>query len=146
MEMSISTFLILSTLYFLACHIGLYKMFEKIGEDGWKALVPFYGTYLAIKMIGKPKWWIIVYYIPFLGFVVWMGIIVELLKLFGKYKLSEHFLGVVFGGLYLPYLMFKEDPNFIGYDATSKYKKSKKRKWVDAIVFAVIAATIIRAI
>ena len=70
MEISISAFIILSIVYFLAAQIGLYKIFEKMGEDGWKALVPFYGTYLAVKMVKKSWVWIIAYYVPFLGFVV----------------------------------------------------------------------------
>ena len=65
MEISINGFLILSALYFIATHIGLYKIFEKMGEDGWKALVPFYSTYLAVKMVKKSWLWTIVYYVPF---------------------------------------------------------------------------------
>lgn len=144
MEISISTFIILSIIYFVATHIALYKIFEKLGIEGWKALVPFYSTHLAVKAVKKSIWWTIVYYIPFLGFVVWMGIIVELMKLFGKVKFTEHFMGVVFAGVYLPYIVYKDDFKFIGYEEAAKYKKSKSREWADAIVFAVIAATLIR--
>ena len=144
MEISINGFLILSALYFMATHIGLYKIFEKMGEDGWKALVPFYSTYLAVKMVKKSWLWTIVYYVPFLGFVVWMGIIVELMKLLGKTSFKEHFLGVVFAGIYLPYIGFQEEVKFIGYEEAAKYKKSFKREWADAIIFAVVAATVIR--
>ena len=144
MEISISAFVILSIVYFAVTHIGLYKIFEKMGEDGWKALVPFYSTYLVVKMVKKSWVWTITYYVPFFGFVVWMGIIVELLKLLGKTSFKEHFLGVVFAGIYLPYIGFKEDVKFIGYEEAAKYKKSFKREWADAIIFAVVAATVIR--
>jgi signal peptidase I len=144
MEISINGFLILSAVYFITTHIGLYKIFEKMGEDGWKALVPFYSTYLAVKMVKKSWLWTIVYYVPFLGFVVWMGLIVELMKLLGKTSFKEHFLGVVFAGVYLPYIGFKEDVKFIGYEEAAKYKKSFKREWADAIIFAIVAATVIR--
>lgn len=30
----------------ILCIIGMFKVFEKFGEAGWKAIVPFYGTYL----------------------------------------------------------------------------------------------------
>ncbi|PCI93334.1 MAG: S26 family signal peptidase [Flavobacteriales bacterium] len=73
-----------------------------------------------------------------------MGIIVELLKLLGKTSFKEHFLGVVFAGIYLPYIGFKEDVKFIGYEEAAKYQKSFKREWADAIIFAVVAATVIR--
>lgn len=144
MEISISAFIVMSIIYFIAAHIGLYKIFEKMGEEGWKALVPFYGTYLAIRMVKKGWLWIITYYVPFLGFVVWMGIVVELMKLLGKTSFKEHFLGVVFAGIYLPYIGFKEDVKFIGYEKAGKYTKSRSREWSDAIIFAVVAATLIR--
>jgi signal peptidase I len=145
MEISITLFLILSAIYFVATHIGLYKIFEKMGEDGWKALVPFYSTYLAVKMVKKSWSWMIAYYVPFLGFAVWMGLIVELMKLLGKTSFKEHFLGVVFAGLYLPYIGFQEDVKFIGYKEAAKYKKSLKREWADTIIFTIIAVTFIRA-
>lgn len=146
MEISIPAFIVLSLIYFIVAHVGLYKIFEKIGIEGWKALVPFYSTYIACKTIKKSWLWIITYYVPFLGFVVWMGIIVELMKLLGKTSFKEHFLGVVFAPIYLPYIGFKEDVKFIGYEEADKYKKSTSREWADAIVFAVVAATLIRGI
>ena len=72
--------IIIFTLYFIFSHIGLYLFFQKAGLDGWKALIPFYSTYLAVKLINKPIYWVFVYYIPFVGFIVWVGIIVELLN------------------------------------------------------------------
>lgn len=146
MEISINLFVVLSIIYFVTAHIGLYKIFEKFDIEGWKALVPFYSTYIAVKLIKKPIWWFIVYYIPFLGFVAWMGIIVELLKLLGKYSFKDHFLAVVFAGIYLPIIGFNQELKFIGYDEAAKYKKSKQREWADAIIFAVVAATLIRGI
>ena len=37
---------------------------------------------------------------------------------------KEHFLGVVFAGVYLPYIGFKEDVQFIGYDEAAKIAKT----------------------
>lgn len=144
MEISIPLFIVLSLIYFIAAHIGLYKIFEKLGIEGWKALVPFYSTYIACKTIKKSWLWIITYYVPFLGFVVWMGIIVELMKLLGKTSFKEHFLGVVFAPIYLTMIGLDKNVTFIGYEEAEKYKKSTSREWADAIVFAVVAATIIR--
>lgn len=40
-----------------------WKIFEKAGIRGWKAIIPFYGDFVRFKMVGK-KWM----YIPFLVF------------------------------------------------------------------------------
>jgi signal peptidase I len=132
--------------YFIASHFGLYLLFQKAGIEGWKALVPFYSTYLAIKLIEKPIWWMAIYYIPFLGFIVWVGIIVELLKQFKILDFWQHALGVVATPFYLAYVGLSDKYEYAGPEFVAKYKKSKPREWVDAIAFAVIAATLIRAI
>ncbi|MEQ8520986.1 MAG: signal peptidase I, partial [Vicingaceae bacterium] len=141
-----TTFIILSLLYFAASHIGLYRFFEKLGVSGWKSLIPFYSIWIALDLIKKPRWWMVFYYIPFVGFVVWMGIIVELLKRAGKFSFLDHALGVIFTGFYLPYLSFRSDFELLSLDKVKAYKKSKSREWVDAITFAVVAATIIRTL
>ena len=132
--------------YFIVSHIGLYLFFEKAGEAGWKALVPFYSTYLAVKLINKPIWWALVYYIPFVGYIVWVGIIVELLKNCGIISFKDHALAVVFTPFYFSYLGTKDEIKYMGKDFMDTYKKPRSREWVDAIAFAVILATLIRAI
>jgi len=140
------TTVILIILYFLLSHIGLYLIFKKAGIKAWKALIPFYGTYISIKLIRKPIWWMAVYYIPFLGFIVWVGIVVEILKQFKIISFWEHALAVVFTPVYLAYVGLSNNHQYAGYEFVENYNKSKIREWVDAISFAVIAATLIRAI
>lgn len=39
--------------------VGYWKVFKKAGEDGWKALVPFYGTYIRYKLTWNERmFWI----------------------------------------------------------------------------------------
>ena len=39
--------------------VGQWFILEKMGEDGWKALIPFYGTYLLFKHAWNTKmYWI----------------------------------------------------------------------------------------
>ena len=39
--------------------IGIWKVLQKAGEEGWKAIVPFYGKYTLFKTFWKKKWfWI----------------------------------------------------------------------------------------
>jgi len=139
-------FIILCLLYFAATHIGFYLFFEKLGIPGWKSLIPFYGIWVSLELIQKPKWWIIFYYIPFVGFVVWMGIIVEFLKRANKFSFSDHVLGVLFSGIYLPYIAMQKDLELIPLEDVKNHKKTKSREWADAITFAVVAATIIRSL
>ena len=36
--------------------IAMWKIFEKAGEKGWKALIPIYNTYILFKISGMKNW------------------------------------------------------------------------------------------
>jgi signal peptidase I len=144
MLLSVETALIVFLVYFIMVHMAMYRFFEKAGIEGWKVIIPVYSIYLALKIVNKPIWWLIIYYIPFIGIIIGIGIIVEFLKCFNYPRFYQHALGVILAPFYLPYVAYKEDPHFIGPQEAKKYKKSTGREWADAIVFAVIAATLIR--
>ncbi len=73
-----------------------------------------------------------------------MSICVEFVKSFGKFSLWEHALAALLPVLYFPWLAYDPKIKFIGPAAVQKHKKGKAREWVDAAVFAVVAATLIR--
>ncbi|MBQ3465535.1 MAG: FHA domain-containing protein [Firmicutes bacterium] len=55
MESTVTTaavyiYLILSLLITAAIIVGIWKMFEKAGEGGWKSLIPFYNMYILYKI------------------------------------------------------------------------------------------------
>ncbi len=137
---------ILTLLYFACTHIAFYLYFKKVGIEAWKSLVPVYSTWILVKHFNKPSWHIVIYYIPFLGFLVWAEIIIEMMKRMGRFGYWDHMGAVVFSGAYLPYLMYQHNDEFLDPEAIKKYKKTKTREWVDALTFAVVAASIIRAI
>ena len=42
---------ILEIIFYILVIIGQWKMFEKAGESGWKALIPIYNLYILYKII-----------------------------------------------------------------------------------------------
>lgn len=139
-----SLFLVLFIVFLIASVAGLYKIFEKAGFPGWTVLVPFYNFYIWLKIIKKPLWWYIFLLIPFINVFTVLLMIVEILKCFGKFGLGAQALGVLFPFAYLPYLGFSAAEKYTDPDKRPQIKKTWIREWVDAIIFAVIAATIIR--
>ena len=89
-------------------------------------------------------WWYIFLIIPFINVFMIMLMIVELVKCFDKHELWEQGVAVIFPFAYLPYLGLSAKEIYIPADKRKKIKKTWIREWVDAIIFAVIAATIIR--
>lgn len=124
--------------------IFAYQLFEKAGENGWKLFIPFYNLYVWLKLVDKHNvWWYVFLAIPFINVFVFMLMIVELVKCFGKHGLIDQALAVVFPFFYFPYLWMTKDLKFLDKEERN-VKKTAVREWFDAIVFAVIAASIIR--
>jgi signal peptidase I len=140
--MSLYSILFLLTL--IASIIGLFKIFEKAGQPGWYILIPFFNFYIWLKIIKKPLWWYVFILVPFINVFMILLMIVEVLKCFNKHGLGEQALGVIFPFIYLPYLGFSPKEQYTDPDKVEKVKKTWLREWVDAIIFAVVAATIIR--
>ncbi|MCK9423072.1 MAG: signal peptidase I [Bacteroidales bacterium] len=137
-------YMILTLLFFILSTIGLWGIFEKAGEKGWKILIPFYNWYIWLKIVKKPLWWYIFLLVPFINVFVILLMIVEILKCFRKHGLLQQAAGVLFPFIYLPYLAYSPKESYTDPDKQPPVKKTALREWVDAIIFAVIAASIIR--
>lgn len=126
--------------------IGYWKLFEKAGVEGWKSLIPFYSEYVIIvDIVGKPAWWIIYLFIPVLNTFAFYILLFNILRCFGKERLVDHVLAVFVPFIYLPYLGFSDDVKYLGkLNDIPEKKKTVVQEWTDAIVFAVVAATLIR--
>ena len=78
---------------------ALWHVFVKGGRPGWAAIIPFYNYYVLLKVVGRPGWWLILYFIPIVNIVVWLIVAIDLAKSFGKgtgYGVGVFFLAFVF--------------------------------------------------
>jgi signal peptidase I len=139
----LNLFLIALTLFLLPAP-GLYFMFRKAGIPSWKALVPLYNTWIILELANRAKYWFFLQLIPVLGWFITLAIMIEGVKTFGKFRFYHHALTVLTLGLYFLYAGLDPRTKFVGPAAVRAYKKSTAREWVDAGVFAVVAATLIR--
>jgi len=121
-----------------------YWIFEEAGVGGYKALIPFYNYYIWLQVIGKPWWWLLLMLVPFINFFMIMLMLVQTALSYGKHNLGEKVLSVLVPFAYLPYLCISDKEHYIKPENRVKVKKSQLREWTDAIIFAVVAASIIR--
>ncbi|MBN2614461.1 MAG: signal peptidase I [Bacteroidales bacterium] len=135
--------LIFLPLSFTVPTIFLWIQFARAGRKSWETLIPFYNLYVFLLIVKKPWWWYLLLLFPFINVFVYMLMLVEMAKCYGKYGLGEQFLAVVFPFIYFPYIATKKDV-YLDPETREEPPKSATREWVDAIVFAVVAATIIR--
>jgi signal peptidase I len=135
---------LIGTLYVFLPSYGLAKLFQKAGAPAWKAYVPFYNTWIMQELVGRPKHWVFWQFIPVVGWFISPGIFIEFTKGFGIFSLRQHTMASLFPFFYFPWLANKKDVKFLGAEAVKKHKKKGWREWVDAAIFAVVAATLIR--
>lgn len=78
---------------------AMWKIFVKAGLPGWGALIPFYNTYLMLKLVGRPGWWLVLLFIPFVNLIVGIIALFDLARSFGKgagFGLGLLFLAPIF--------------------------------------------------
>jgi len=64
--------------------VAMWKIFVKAGQPGWAAIIPIYNMYILLKIIGRPAWWLLLFFIPLVNIVVSVIIALDLGKAFGK--------------------------------------------------------------
>jgi signal peptidase I len=132
----------------LGIRIGTYGIFKKLGIAPWKAFVPVLCSLEWQKAIGKPSWWTWMLFIPGVNLFYAASQLTDMSTAFRRYSFVEHFASVVFAVVYIPYLGFSPNEKFYAAGGIKKGDKpihrSVLREWADAIVFAVVAATLIR--
>ena len=144
--------IIIISILFILFHIGLWKLFVKAERQGWEAIIPIYNIYLMIKLTGRPMWWLILFFIPIVNFIVSMGLMIDFAKSYGKTSFLSHFGTIIVPFLVFPFWGFDTTTKYLGRSATDEFRKkhpfqkSGTREWADAIIFAVVAATLIRGL
>ena len=63
---------------------GMWKVFEKAGKPGWAAIIPIYNLIVLLEIVGKPLWWIVLFFLPCVNFVAIVLVSLEVAKAFGK--------------------------------------------------------------
>src|SRR5436190_7073487 len=135
---------LIGTLLVFLPSFGLAKLFTRVGVPAWKAYVPFYNTWVMQDIAKRPKHWVFWQFIPVVGWFITPGIFIEFAKVFGVFSLRQHTMASLFAFLYFPWLASRPTTKFIGAEAVKKHKKKSWREWMDAAIFAVVAATLIR--
>jgi Family of unknown function (DUF5684) len=67
--------------FLIAC---VWRVFTKAGQPGWAAIVPFYNTYVMLKMVGRPGWWLVLFFIPVVNIVIAIMVYIDVARAFGK--------------------------------------------------------------
>lgn len=122
---------------------GLYKIFEKAGLPAWKALIPVYNFWLVGGIINRPKWWALIMIVPGVNLIMYGVYGFHLARAFKKRMNNDLLAAALMPYLYFAYLGFNKNIKFFGV-SDIKSESSFIKNWADPIIFAVVAASIIR--
>jgi len=149
---NIALFLGLWIAAFVLTRLGLSRMFKMAGYSPILAWVPILNWWYWLKLVGRPKWYMIGMIIPGVNILFSFNIKLDILRSFGKFKFWEQFLGIVLTFAYFPYLYFDKKLKFLGQGADKDWKikhipvGTGSREWADALLFAAYVAGGMRAL
>lgn len=90
---------IVSLAIFILQIVAKWKIFDKAGEHGWAALIPFYNTYVLYKITWENGLFFLLSYIPCLNVIVTVMTNMKLSAVFGKndgFAIGLSLLGFIF--------------------------------------------------
>ena len=138
-----STNAIIYLLIALAYFYSLFRFFPKAERKTWEALVPGYNIWVWLKITNKPWWYLFLLIFPGVNVLMLMIISVDLSTVYGKRSATDVVLSALVPFIYLPYLA-SQNLEYVGPIDKSKREKLWWREWRDAILFAIVVASIVR--
>ena len=133
----IQFFLAIQVIHFL----GTWKLYVKAGRKAWEAIIPIYNAVVLMQIINRPKWWVVLLFIPIINLLMFPIIWIETIRSFGKNSNLDSFLVIATLGFYIFYINYMEDVNYI--EDRSLKPRTAAGEWVSSIAFAIIAATLV---
>ena len=80
--------------------VPMWKLFEKAGKPGWAAIIPIYNIIVILEIIGEPTWWVLLFFIPFVNFIMVIILMAKFAAAFGKGA------GFTVGLIVLPFIFY----------------------------------------
>jgi hypothetical protein len=74
-------FILALSVFYIFC---TWKLYQKAGRKGWECIIPVYNIIIFLDIIKRPRWWILLYLIPFVSLVAAIINCFDMAKAFGK--------------------------------------------------------------
>ena len=130
-------FFLIQVVHFL----GTWRLYRSAGFNFWQALIPVYNAYVLMQIIRRPKWWVLLLFVPTINLIIFPVIWVETLRSFGWNSTKNTMLVIVSAGFYIYALNYSDNPKYI--PNRSLKPKTSFGETISSILFAIVAATIV---
>lgn len=128
----------------LASFFGLGKLFAKAGIESWKAYIPVYNFFELSKLLNKPWWWCLIMIVPGVNIIMYGVYGFNTARAFNKPSNNDLWFASLLPYIFFVKLGMDDTAKFVGLDKFKNEPSKAIKNWIDPIIFAVIAASIIR--
>ena len=131
-------------IYFFLIYNGLIfagsqKLFRLAGVHSWLAIIPFYNIIKHLDIIQRPRWWIILVFIPVINLLMIPVIWVEFIKKFNHNSKIDRILVILTLGFYFFHVSyFSSKTKLVDDISFSGFERS-----IGSFIFAIVIATIV---
>lgn len=81
---AIGAFVVIWLAIIVVMLIAQWKLFVKMGEEGWKGIIPIYSQYIIYTKANMPGWYVILLFIPCINYIALWFLADALGTMFGK--------------------------------------------------------------
>jgi signal peptidase I len=126
--------------------VTLPSLLTRAGKSGSLGYIPLVNFIPFLKMINRPWWWFILLLVPGVNLIMLVIINIELGIAFNQRSTKDQWMFGALPWYALIRLSFQQkNVAYVGPRDWTGKKKSFAREWSEAIVFAVVAASVIRS-
>lgn len=125
--------------------VTLPKLLARAGMNGALGYIPIVNLFFLIKLVKRPWYWFILLFAPGVNILLLIILNVEVGIAFNQRSRGQQWKFGAIPWFAIPELAFKNtEAKYVGPRVWKKKEKGMAREWGEAILFAVIAATVIR--
>ncbi|MCV6629319.1 MAG: signal peptidase I [Flavobacteriaceae bacterium] len=121
--------------------LGTWKLYVKAGRKAWEAAIPVYNGIVLMQIINRPKWWVLLLFIPIINLLMFPIVWVETIRSFGRNNMKETWLTILSLGFYIYYINYATELNYI--EDRDLKPRTNLGEWTSSILFAIVAATLV---
>lgn len=135
---------------FLVALLGVYSLVlpslcKRAGMPSALAAIPLLNFFPLLKILKRPWWWFFLFLVPGVNLIMLVIVNVEIAIAFNLRSTADQWKFGVLPWYFLSDLAFKKkEIKYVGPRDWTGKKKSFTREWGEALVFAVVAASVIR--
>lgn len=140
--MNVSEWLIFILILQIVHGLFTWKLYLKAGRNPIESFIPIYNLVILMKIINRPRWWVLLLFIPIINLIVIPVVWVEIIRSFGKNSTRDTVLVLLSLGIYVAFLNYTSE-KLTYIENRDLQPKTKTGDTISALLFAIIVAILV---